>query len=86
LDEKSLMGYDNSQGMYYGKLYLKQGFYDYAYVVVPDGKEKGDITYFEGDHWQTANNYSVMVYYRERVPEYDRLIGYMNFESRDVSR
>jgi hypothetical protein len=86
LDEKSLMGYDSRQGMYYGKLYLKQGFYDYAYVVVPDGKKKGDITFFEGDHWETANNYTVMVYYRERVPEYDRLVGYMNFKSRDVSR
>jgi hypothetical protein len=86
LDEKSLMRYDNRSGGYYGKLYLKQGFYDYAYVVVPDGKTKGDITYFEGDHWEAGNEYTVFVYYRERVPEYDRLVGYSNFKSRDVSR
>jgi hypothetical protein len=86
LNEKSLMTYNSSMGQYQGKLYLKQGFYDYAYVVVPDGKTKGDITFFEGDHWQAANEYTVYVYYRERVPEYDRLVGYRAFKSRDVSR
>jgi hypothetical protein len=86
LDEKSRMQYDNRSGLYQGRLYLKQGYYDYAYVLVPEGKTKGDITFFEGDHWQTANEYAVFVYYRERVPEYDRLVGYLNFDSRDVSR
>lgn len=86
LNEKSLMSFDSRSGVYHGKLYLKQGFYDYNYVVVPEGKTMGDITYFEGDHWETRNEYTVYVYYRERVPEYDRLVGYSNFKSRDVAR
>ncbi len=86
INEKSLMRYDSRSRQYHGRLYLKQGFYDYAYVLLPKGKTKGDITFFEGDHWETRNDYTVFVYYRERVPEYDRLVGYSNFKSRDVAR
>ena len=85
LDEKSKMRYDSRYNMYKGRLFLKQGYYDYLYVVVPKGKTRGSISYIEGDHWETKNQYSVFVYYREKVPEYDRLVGYLRFNSFDVS-
>lgn len=84
LDYKSRMKYDSRYRMYIGEMLLKQGYYEYNYVVVPEGKNKGDITEIEGDHWQTDNDYTVYVYYREKVPEYDRLVGYYNFNSRKV--
>jgi hypothetical protein len=40
---------------------LKQGFFDYQYVKVKDGKI--DPSEFEGNHWETENNYTVFVYY-----------------------
>jgi len=46
---------------------------------------RGSVSVIEGDHWETKNQYSVYVYYREKVPEYDRLVGYLTFNSFDVS-
>jgi len=85
LDKKSKMQYNATRHQYEGDLLLKQGYYNYLYAVVPKGKTKGDITIIDGDHWQTDNDYYIYVYYREKVPEYDRLVGYhkMNpFEER----
>ena len=85
LDEKSKMRYNSHLNMYHGRLFLKQGYYDYLFAVVPDGKMRGSVSVIEGDHWETKNQYSVYVYYREKVPEYDRLVGYLTFNSFDVS-
>ena len=53
---------------------LKQGFYNYKYVVVDaDGNlNEGAIS---GNHYQTENNYKVLVYYRNLGARYDKLIG-----------
>jgi hypothetical protein len=84
-NEKNKMLYDPDMRQYFGKLYLKQGYYEYLYAVVPDGKTMGDVTLIEGDHFESNNIYSIYVYYRERVPEYDRLVGYSSFNSKLVS-
>jgi hypothetical protein len=84
-NEKNKLEYNESAREYQGKLYLKQGYYEYMFSVVPEGKTVGDVTLIEGDHFQTDNIYSVFVYYRERVPEYDRLLGYSYFNSKLVT-
>jgi hypothetical protein len=84
LDDKGKMGYDSRYHMYHGSMFLKQGYYDYLFAVVPDGNTRGNVTLIEGDHWETKNQYSVYVYYKERVPAYDRLVGYLTFNSFDV--
>ncbi|MCF6169805.1 MAG: DUF5103 domain-containing protein [Bacteroidales bacterium] len=81
LDKKNKMRYDPDTRMYRGDLLLKQGYYDYMYAVVPQGKTRGDVTLIEGDHWETDNDYTFYVYYREKVPEYDRLVGYAKINS-----
>lgn len=85
LDENNKMRYDSRYNMYRGKMFLKQGYYDYIYTVVPKGETRGSVAFIEGDHWETRNRYSIFVYYRTRVPEYDRLVGYTVFNSFDVS-
>ncbi len=85
LDEKSRMSYSSSAKQYYCDILLKQGYYDYMYIVVPKGTKEGDITIIEGDHWQAKNSYSIYIYYKEKVPAYDRLIGYEKFSSFKVS-
>lgn len=84
-DEKSRMTFNDDTRQYEGKLFLKQGYYEYLYAVVPKGKTRGDVTLIEGDNFETDNQYSIYVYYRERVPEYDRLIGYYLFNSKLVT-
>jgi len=86
LNDKNIMIYDYQQRAYYGRMYLKQGYYDYMYIALEDGKTKGDITRIEGDNWQADNEYTVYVYYREKVPEYDRLVGYLNVEANKIKR
>ena len=54
---------------------IKQGMYNYQYVYVPTGTSTIDATYIEGSHFETLNNYTVLVYFREEGSSYDRLIG-----------
>lgn len=86
LNEKSKMEYNSSARQYEGALYLKQGYYEYLYAALPEGKTRADVTLIEGDHWEADNDYTVFVYYREIVPEYDRLVGLMTINSRAADR
>jgi hypothetical protein len=85
LNENSKMRFDSRLNMYHGRMFLKQGYYDYQYAVLPHGETSASTTPIEGDHWETKNQYTIFVYYREKVPEYDRLVGYSRFNSFDVS-
>lgn len=84
LTEENKMRYNASRGIYEAKLLLKQGFYNYKYVTVNEkGKLKeGDIS---GNFWQTENNYKVLVYYRELGGRYDRIIGFGEANSVNIS-
>lgn len=61
-------------------LYLKQGFYNYQYVFVPDGKTEIDETFIEGNHWETGNEYVILLYLLDEGGAYDRLIGYKSLK------
>ncbi len=67
-------------GLWEGMLFLKQGFYNYQYVYVKNGTQYADATYIEGSHWETANEYSVLVYLQDEGAVYDKLIGYSTFK------
>jgi hypothetical protein len=59
---------------YVGTILLKQGVYDYHYVVVRDGSVYEDE--LEGSFYQTTNDYLVFVYYQDQAPYYWRVVGY----------
>lgn len=63
-----------SNGMYTGRLLLKQGLYDYQYWIPPSSRQDSNL--FEGNHFQTENVYEVLVYYRPFQPNADLLVGY----------
>jgi hypothetical protein len=81
MNETNRMNYDQHFQAYRQKMFLKQGYYDYMYCVVPKGQTKGDITLIEGDWWDTLNEYKIYVYYSNLMPAYDRLVGYKEFLS-----
>ncbi len=81
LNRNNKMQYDDRYRAYTLSMFLKQGYYNYMYGVVAHGQTKADVTLIEGDHWDTQNQYKVYVYYRNVVPEYDRLVGYYQFTS-----
>jgi hypothetical protein len=73
--EISEMEYDHQRKCYFKHLFLKQGFYDYEYVLFNKRNQTVDITRFEGNHQLTRNNYTIYVYYRGNSDNHDRLIG-----------
>ena len=73
---ESMMIYNRASGRYEKNLLLKQGAYNYQYLVVGPGDRSGATAPIEGDFYQTANEYLVKVYTRHRGERYDRLIGY----------
>ena len=62
-------------------LYLKQGYYNYEYVFLKDGENKGDETVVEGAHYETENDYAVYVYYRALGTSYDQLVAMKRFNT-----
>ncbi|HKL07368.1 MAG TPA: DUF5103 domain-containing protein [Bacteroidales bacterium] len=67
------MQYNFEHKAYECRLFLKQGYYNYRYVLVEDNNP--DFTYIDGNHVQTENSYTVLVYYHDFRGNYDRLIG-----------
>lgn len=63
-------------------LLLKQGYYNYMYVYVPQGSAVADHKNLEGSFWQTENDYQIFVYFREIAGRYDQLVGYRQLNSK----
>lgn len=84
LDDYNEMLYNTNSERYETNFKLKQGFYNYKYVVVnKDGSlDEGRIS---GNFWQTENNYKVLVYYRDLGAIYDRIIGFGEVNSVNIS-
>lgn len=79
--EEFKLVYDQEKKAYTTTALLKQGYYDYAYVFLPDGKNAGDLTRIEGTHEETENNYTVLIYHRPNNEDYDKLIGVKQLNS-----
>ena len=71
------MPYDAVKKEYRGAAFLKQGWYDYQYVVKSTTLPP---YYLEGSHFETENDYEVFVYYRTFQPQADLLVGYIRLE------
>jgi hypothetical protein len=76
-NEENLMYYDSTKHEYTGRILLKQGWYDYQYLV---RSEELPPYFLEGSHFETENSYEIFVYYRSFQPRADLLLGYQRFE------
>ncbi len=76
------MVYNDDEARYEALLFLKQGYYDYQYVFVPDGALIADETVVEGSHYETENEYNIFVYYRGTGTRYDALVAFKKLKSR----
>jgi hypothetical protein len=75
--EELKLDYDTVNQQYTKEVLLKQGYYNYLYCFVKDGsKNTGDISVVEGSHYETKNEYSILVYHRQINDSYDRLVGF----------
>lgn len=76
------MSYKLELGAYVGDVLLKQGYYSYMYVLVPRKKPVLTFEDFEGNWFETDNDYTILVYYRPFGERYDRLVAARTFSSR----
>lgn len=79
---ESRMQWDQERRMYRAALLLKQGFYDFCFATLPSGSTKADLSAIEGSHFQTENDYLVLVYFTDRMQRSDRLVGVRFVNSR----
>ena len=75
LDETSKLKYNYENKSYEKELYLKQGFYDYAYAFKDKATQLAETDRFEGSSYQTENVYTIFVYFKPFGRRYDQLIA-----------
>lgn len=67
--------YNAVRRAYEGVIFLKQGYYNYQYLLLPKGNRIGQTGPIEGNYYQTSNDYTILVYHRSPAGRYDRLVG-----------
>jgi len=73
--EEAKLYYDERMGCYETSLLLKQGYYNYTYLFVPEETKIPTQAAVDGDFFQTAQDYFVFVYLYDYNYGYDRLLG-----------
>lgn len=76
LNEQNQMEYDAEFGGYIATIQLKQGFYDYDFVVKNLDDNKTDESYFEGNFADTGNTYEILIYHKPPTARAELLVGY----------
>ncbi|MGB7395936.1 MAG: type IX secretion system plug protein domain-containing protein [Pricia sp.] len=84
LTEENKLMYNEDTGTMDGNILLKQGFYNYKYVIKRDDGIV-DLNTVCGNFHFTENNYLILVYYRDFGDLYDGIIGIGTANSRNIS-
>ncbi len=79
--EESKMSYNYKRKGYNKTLLLKQGYYNYHFILKYNNQLVGDVSFIEGNHWETENKYTILIYNRELGANYDKLIGVKHINS-----
>lgn len=74
-NQQSQMQYNKGLGRYELELQLKQGYFNFIFVVKDTATGKVDATFFEGSHFASENRYLVTVYYMPMGSRYHQLVG-----------
>ncbi len=85
-NQASRMTYNPQQHVFTLTTLLKQGVIDYRYVWADEmGNIIKDGT-FEGDYYETENDYQILIYYRAPGSRFDQLIAYTELNTVDKPR
>ena len=80
-NNKTRMIFNETKGVYESSQFMKQGYYNYAYISV-DKNDPSLRTDLEGNYWETENGYTILMYYRSFTDRADQLIGVSKINSR----
>ena len=78
------MTFNAENGLMEATIKMKQGFYNYKYVL-KNSDNQIDLNKVSGNFHFTENNYLILVYYRNFGDLYDSLIGIGSANSSDIS-
>ncbi len=84
LTNENRMVYNETNGMMQCTVKMKQGFYNYKYVIERED-EQVDLNTISGNFHFTENTYLILVYYRNFGDLYDSIIGVGSLNSRNIS-
>lgn len=76
IQDEFKMDYVPEKGTYYKMVKLKQSYYNYQFVTYDEDEDKVEYDFTEGNHYQTENDYTVLIYHRNQMFDYDELIGF----------
>ena len=75
------LSYKPTSKSYAARFLLKQGIYNYLYVTAGADGLNADLKMMEGSHFNTENDYTILLYYRANTNDFDELIGYSRLNS-----
>ena len=76
--------YNTNKKQYEKSIYIKQGYYNYHYALNDTSTKRVNISFIEGTHYETRNDYYIYVYYRNVGDRHDRLIGFLKTSSKEL--
>ena len=74
-DSNNRMIFNQGKSEYECTMLLKQGWYNYEYAFLKNGTTDGTASLFEGSHYETENDYIILIYYSNPMDRYDRVAG-----------
>ena len=84
LSQEYKMDYNTEKGVFEKAVMIKQGFTNFQYTAAD---KKGVIDFenaVDGNFYQTENEYTILVYYKEATDRYQRVIGKGNANSINI--
>ena len=69
------MDFNAAKNIFEKAILIKQGFTNFQYQIADDKGNIDDESAIDGNFWQTENEYTILVYYRENNDRYERVIG-----------
>ena len=75
LNPEFKMDYNAEKGLYEKAILIKQGFTNFKYTIANSKGEIDNENAIDGNFYQTENEYTTLVYYRNGIDRYDRVIG-----------
>ena len=69
------MNYNPEKAVYEKAVLIKQGFTNFQYTIADNKGMVDNENAIDGNFYQTENNYTILVYYRDGIGRYDRVVG-----------
>ncbi len=82
ISPRTKMTFNKETNLWEKEFFLKQGYYNYQYVVKNTKTGQIEPSYISGSFWQAENMYQGLFYYRPWGGRYDILMGYGEANSR----